>query len=101
MGDLNLDPWSTSDVSTDYWNSKVGSAETHPSYYQSGLPETLPPYPTIQYPLFVRTLDHVVSNCFEGSMLTLGEAPGTFRLDGGTGTDHRALFGILNPPQRR
>jgi hypothetical protein len=39
----------------------------------------------------VSTLDHVVVRGLEGSCVTLGEAEGTTRLDGGDGCDHRAL----------
>jgi len=98
LGDLNLDPWRGDDVSTEYWNKQVGPAETHAFYYHSGPAERVPPHPTIFYPLFRRTLDHVVSNFLAGTMLTLGEAEGTVRLDGGGGTDHRALFGRLRFP---
>jgi len=40
-----------------------------------------------------------VSDFLAGSMLTLGEAEGSVRLDGGAGTDHRALFGRLTFPE--
>lgn len=98
LGDLNLDPWRGDDVSTEYWNEHVGPAETHAFYYHSGPTERVPSYPTIFYPLFERTLDHVASNFLAGTMLTLGEAEGTVRLDGGRGTDHRALYGWLTFP---
>jgi hypothetical protein len=98
LGDLNLDPWLGDDVSTEYWNTQVGFAETHDYYYHSGPDELEPPYPTVRYPFFVRTLDHVASNFLEGTMVTLGEAPGTLRLDGGRGTDHRAIYGWLSFP---
>lgn len=98
LGDLNLDPWLGNDVSTEYWNTQVGPAEAHAFDYHSGPAEHEPPYPTIRYPFFVRTLDHVASNFLEGTMITLGEAPGTPRLDGGSGTDHRALYGRLSLP---
>ena len=97
LGDLNLDPWRGDDVSTEYWNTQVGP--TLAFYYHSGPAERVPPHPTIFYPLFRRTLDHVASNFLAGSMLTLGEAEGTVRLDGGGGTDHRALFGRLTFPE--
>ena len=98
LGDLNLDPWRGDDVSTEYWNMQVGPS--HAFYYHSGPAERLPPHPTIFYPLFRRTLDHVASNFLAGTMLTLGEAEGTVRLDGGGGTDHRALFGRLSFPEQ-
>lgn len=96
LGDLNLDPWLGDDVSTEYWNTQVGPPETYAFYYHSGPTEREPPYPTIRYPFFVRTLDHVVSNFLIGTILTLGEAEGTMRLDGGRGTDHRGLYGWLS-----
>ncbi len=98
-GDLNLDPWLGDDVSTAYWNTWVGPSETHAYHYHSGPAEVIPPHPTVRYPLFVRTLDHVASNFLEGSLVTLGEAPGTLRLDGGRGTDHRAIYGWLSFPE--
>jgi len=99
MGDLNLDPWLGDDVSTEYWNTQVGPVETYEFYYHSGSAEHQPPYPTVRYPFFVRTLDHVVSNFMAGTMITLGEAEGTTRLDGGRGMDHRALYGWLGFPE--
>ncbi len=96
LGDLNLDPWLGDDVSTEYWNTQVGPPEISAFYYHSGPTERDPPYPTLRYPFFVRTLDHVVSNFLGGTTLTLGEAEGTMRLDGGRGTDHRALYGWLS-----
>lgn len=98
LGDLNLDPWRGDDVSTEYWNNQVGPSRAF--YYHSGPAERVPPHPTIFYPLFRRTLDHVTSNFLAGTMLTLGEADGTVRLDGGGGTDHRALFGRLTFPEQ-
>ena len=98
LGDLNLDPWRGDDVSTEYWNMQVGAF--HAFYYHSGPAERLPPHPTIFYPLSRRTLDHVASNFLTGTMFTLGEADGTVRLDGGGGTDHRALFGRLTFPEQ-
>ncbi|MFA9404100.1 MAG: hypothetical protein ACERKY_13670, partial [Anaerolineales bacterium] len=62
----------------------------------SGMAEHDPPYFTLKYPTFSRTYDHVVSNFLEGTTLVLGESPGTYRLDGGSGMDHRAVYGILN-----
>jgi hypothetical protein len=99
LGDLNLDPWLGDDLSTEYWNENVDSAESYAFYYHSGPAERDSPYPTVRYALFVRTLDHVVSNFMAGTMLTLGEAEGTVRLDGGRGNDHRALHGWLSFPE--
>jgi len=101
LGDLNLDPWLGDDVSTSYWNMHVGPEESHSFLYHSGPAERDPPYPTVRYPFFVRTLDHVTSNFMAGTMLTLGEADGTARLDGGRGMDHRALYGWLSFPEDR
>lgn len=98
LGDLNMDPWRGDDVSTEYWNTQVGPPETYAFYYHSGPAERVPPYPTLFYPLFERTLDHVASNFLEGTTLTLGEAPGTARMDGGRGMDHRGLYGWLSFP---
>ena len=95
VGDLNMDPWRDDDLSVQTWKSFVGSPETHPYYYHSGMAEHDPPYFTLEYPTFSRTYDHVVSNFLEGTTLVLGESPGTSRLDGGSGMDHRAVFGIL------
>ena len=95
LGDLNLDPWREQDVSTDYWNQRVGLPETHSYYYHSGITEHDPPYPSLRYLIFSRTYDHVVSNFLRGTTVTLGEAPGTSRLDGGSGMDHSAIYGRL------
>ena len=96
VGDLNMDPWREDDVSVQTWNSYVGSSETHPFYYHSGVAESQPPFYTLQYPTFSRTYDHVVSNFLFGTTVVLGESPGTVRLDGGSGMDHRAVYGSLS-----
>jgi endonuclease/exonuclease/phosphatase family metal-dependent hydrolase len=96
VGDLNMDPWRDDELSVQTWNSFVGAPETHPYYYHSGMAEHDPQYFTLEYPTFSRTYDHVVSNFLEGTTLVLGESPGTYRLDGGSGMDHRAVYGILN-----
>ncbi len=95
VGDLNMDPWRDDDLSVQTWKSFVGAPETHPYYYHSGMAEHDPPYFTLEYPTFSRTYDHVASNFLEGTTLVLGESPGTYRLDGDSGMDHRALFGTL------
>jgi hypothetical protein len=95
MGDLNLDPWKENDVSTRYWNQQVGMPETHEFYYHSGIAERDPPYPSIQFSAFKRTYDHVVSNFLRGTTVTLGAAPSTSRLDGGSGMDHLGIYGEL------
>ena len=95
LGDLNFDPWREQDVSTAYWNQRVALPETHLYYYHSGIAEHDPPFPSLRYLIFSRTYDHAVSNFLLGTMTTLGEAPGTSRLDGGSGLDHLAIYGRL------
>jgi endonuclease/exonuclease/phosphatase family metal-dependent hydrolase len=95
VGDLNMDPWRDDDLSVQTWRSFVGSPETHPYYYHSGMAEHDPPHFTLVYPTFSRTYDHVVSNFLEGTTLVLGASPDTYRLDGGFGMDHRAVYGTL------
>jgi hypothetical protein len=112
LGDLNMDPYRGSGPDVDVWNQHVGTARRFA--YHSGIAEHDSPYPTyfmgessnllptgemlptIDGPeqAFARTtLDHVASDFLDGSCATLGEAPGTARLDGGSGggMDHRAL----------
>lgn len=95
-GDLNLDPWREDDVSTRYWNEMVGASGSSEFDYHSGIAEHEPPHPTMRYSFFKRTYDHVVSNFLSGVTRVLGESPGTTRLDGGKGMDHRAVFGWLS-----
>ena len=95
VGDLNIDPWRDDDLSVRTWNSFVGASEIHPYYYHSGTAEHAPPYFTLKYPIYSRTYDHIVSNFLEGTTLVLGESPDTYRLDGGSGMDHSAVFGSL------
>ncbi len=89
-GDMNLDPWVDNDESVVVWDEHVGDGQRFG--YHSGPAEQEPPYPTSVNPLASGVLDHVVSDFLEGSCTTLGEAPGSERLDGGEGMDHRALF---------
>jgi len=96
LGDFNMDPWREDDVSTRYWNQQVGAPGAPTYTYHSGVAEHQPPYPTLRYGLFQRTYDHVVSNFLAGTVLVLGESPGTTRLDGGWGMDHRAVYGRLS-----
>jgi len=95
MGDLNLDPFRDGSDSPDImaWNSHVGEGKEY--YYVSGPAEEDPPLPTNAG----RTIDHVVTNFASGLCATLGEAPGTVRLDGidtpravMEANDHRALL---------
>jgi len=91
LGDMNVDPFCSDDASARLWIQYVGGVnEGKPYHYHSGPAEHIPPYPT--YPALGRVLDHVISNFAEGICLTLGESPGTERLDGGSGMDHRALL---------
>jgi endonuclease/exonuclease/phosphatase family metal-dependent hydrolase len=88
-GDLNLDPFHDDDPSVALWRQHVGDGRRF--RYHSGPAEAEPPYPTAFSLLGGRVLDHVVSDFAVGRCVTLGEAPGTVRLDDGSGTDHRAL----------
>jgi hypothetical protein len=106
-GDWNLDPFRDTDESADLWvnNVDVPFTEGKPFRYHSGPHEKNPPFPTTRNVLFTGTLDHVASSsngAIIGGCTTLGEAPGTERLDGadgGNGCDHRALSCDLNVPQ--
>ncbi|MBN1659792.1 MAG: endonuclease/exonuclease/phosphatase family protein [Anaerolineae bacterium] len=95
-GDYNMDPWREDDASTHYWRQQVGMAGHHAFIYHSGIAEKQPPHPTLRYPFLARTYDHVASNFLTGVCEILGESPGTERLDGGRGCDHRAVYGILS-----
>jgi hypothetical protein len=101
-GDWNLDPFGAlDDPSVDAWLEEVGDAGEGKRFrYHSGSAERRPPYPTTANALFTGVLDHVASDFLAGSCLTLGEAPATERLDGGAGTDHRALSCSLTPRAR-
>ena len=73
-------------------------------FYHSGISEKIPPNYTYFF-IIRRTLDIVVSNFAKGTCYVLGVSPGTKRLDGGSGTDHRALYGSssnqgLNHPSK-
>jgi endonuclease/exonuclease/phosphatase family metal-dependent hydrolase len=85
-GDMNMDPYRDDLTNEDViaWKEHVGTGK--PFYYLSGIAEHNPPYKTS---ITGSTLDHVISNFATGSCATLGEAPGTTRLDGVTiGTDY-------------
>lgn len=88
-GDFNLDPFAGDDASEQYLRAHVGSG--HPFRFHSGTAEQKPPLMSAFYPIGNHTYDHVISNFASGTCKTLGEAVGTSRLDGGSGTDHRAL----------
>ena len=99
-GDMNLDPWRDTDESARVWVENVGEdARFRP---HSGDVEHDPPYLTSDVggiAALSGTLDHVASDFATGTCTTLGEAPGTARLDGGEGTDHRALLCPLEIPR--
>ncbi|CAN5217325.1 hypothetical protein BH11MYX1_BH11MYX1_28570 [soil metagenome] len=94
-GDFNLDPFAGNDASEQYFRTWVGAGKAF--HYHSGPAEHSPPHITASYPQGFgyggdHTYDHVFSNFASGTCTTLGEAPSTLRLDGGSGTDHRALL---------
>jgi hypothetical protein len=97
LGDFNLDPFGSDDASTRLWHRYVDMpGKGKPFWYHSGPAERQPPHPTVSvFLLGSKTVDFVVSNFAYGTCVTLGETPGTTRLDGGRGMDHRALFGEL------
>jgi hypothetical protein len=96
MGDFNFDPWRDRDQSTEAWNKFFTLGWGGKSFrYHSGLVEKSPPYLTSFVFYRKRTVDFIVSNFAEGICTVLGESPSTSRLDGGKGTDHRALYGVL------
>ena len=97
LGDFNLDPFRQNDTSVQLWRKYVGMfGENKQFWYHSGPAERQPPHLTVSvFLLRSKTVDFVVSNFAYGTCVTLGETPGTTRLDGGRGMDHRALFGEL------
>jgi hypothetical protein len=98
IGDFNFDPWRDTNRSVKVWEKIMESGWAGiPFRYHSGIVETDPPYPTLIY-VIRKTFDLAVSNFASGTMNVLGKSPGTLRLDGGQGTDHRAIFGILTIP---
>jgi hypothetical protein len=95
MGDFNLDPWRTHDSSSDAWQSIFDSGWRGKKYkYHSGIAEEEPPLFTFKF-IKYQTLDLVISNFAKGVCMVLGESPGTARIDGGSGNDHRAVYGVL------
>lgn len=101
LGDFNMDPYRDSDEGARLWQRFVGlPGSDKPFRYHSGIAEHNPPYYTARFLHKRRTLDHVVSNFATGVGITLGESPGTERLDGGYGTDHRALLCTLQLPEQ-
>ena len=96
LGDFNLDPWRDNNKSVDVWNNFFISGWGGKSFkYHSGIAEAYPPLYTSRLFYRKRTLDFIVSNFATGVCQVLGESPKTSRLDGGRGTDHRAIFGYL------
>jgi endonuclease/exonuclease/phosphatase family metal-dependent hydrolase len=89
-GDFNLDPFYGDDASEAYFRQFVGPARR--MRFHSGTAEHDPPHKTAFTQLGSHVWDHVASDFAEGSCTTLGEALGTERLDGGAGSDHRALL---------
>jgi endonuclease/exonuclease/phosphatase family metal-dependent hydrolase len=97
LGDFNLDPWRDDDESVIAWNTFIQNGWNDSKLeYHSGIAENSPPFFTSFLFYKPRALDFIVSNFANGICSTLGESPNTLRLDGGKGTDHRALFGILS-----
>lgn len=96
MGDFNMDPWRSRNDSKQTWE-KIFTAgwAGRPFRYHSGSAEIDPPRYTLVFGIR-RTLDLVLSNFADGVCQVLGESPGTSRLDGGRGNDHRAVYGVLN-----
>ncbi len=95
-GDFNLDPYADDEASVVTFRRHVGELGSGKRFrYHSGIAEHDPPYKTGFTIATARVLDHVASDFLAGTCTTLGEAPGTTRLDGGTGTDHRALLCML------
>ncbi|HOY64262.1 MAG TPA: hypothetical protein PLK80_06720 [bacterium] len=78
MGDMNMDPFQGDAAKDDVavWRKHVGDGKEY--YYLSGPAENDPPFRTCSG----FTLDHVITNAARGSCVTLGQAPGTERLDG-------------------
>jgi hypothetical protein len=95
MGDFNLDPWRTHDISSEAWQEIFDAGWRGKSYkYHSGVAEANPPLFTFKF-VKRQTLDLVISNFAQGVCMVLGETPGTTRIDGGSGNDHRAVYGVL------
>lgn len=97
IGDYNLDPWRDKDESVTLWNDMIEKGwKGKELRYHSGIAEKNPPRFTSFLLHRRKTVDLVISNFADGVCQVLGETPYTNRLDGGKGTDHRAVFGILS-----
>lgn len=96
MGDYNIDPWRTRDRSVRLWKAIFAEGWMGNDFrYHSGIAEHNPPRYTFLSIFGGKTIDLVVSNFAKGVCAVLGETPNTFRLDGGKGMDHRAVYGTL------
>ena len=95
VGDFNLEPWREDNPSIHYWRQQTSIDKESRYVYHGGIAEHEPAYPTLRYPFFTRTYDHVIGNFLSGITQVLGESPGTTRLDDGWGMDHRAVYGRL------
>jgi len=96
VGDFNFDPWRATDESAAFWRNLLAAGWHGRSFkYHSGIAENNPPRKTSHFLWWGKTVDIVLSNFLEGVCVTLGETPGTKRLDGGHGMDHRAIYCTL------
>jgi endonuclease/exonuclease/phosphatase family metal-dependent hydrolase len=59
------------------------------------LDDDFEPITTFQFGPYQRTLDYIFSNFLIGEVVALGASDKTIRLDGGSGMDHTALFGVF------
>ena len=96
-GDFNFDPWRFVDPSIETWHALTRTGwQGRPFHHHNHLAADGLPELTSQALFLNRTIDFVLSNFLIGTVATLGTTPGTQRLDGGSGCDHRALFGNLS-----
>lgn len=97
LGDWNTDPYRGKGEDVTLWKREV---EARPFRIHSGIAERDPPYYTdlVPWPWPDKSLDHVISDFAQGTCLTLGENPGTQRLDDHGDLDHRGLFCKLTFP---
>ncbi len=98
LGDFNFDPWRSNDQSSTVWNNFVQQGWAGaPLVYHSGIAESNPPRFTFSF-FIRRSFDNILSNFAQGTGVIMGATPGTSRLDGGSGNDHRAVYAILQFP---
>ena len=96
MGDFNMDPFRFSDTTTELWEQYVDLPGFGlPFSYHSGPAENWPPYDTFAFGPYRRVIDFVASDFAVGTCQVLGVSPGTQRIDGGRGMDHRAVYCVL------